>query len=325
MNQPTPSRPCYKHKPIQSMAALARALAVPESLLHDLSETADSRYCLASTVEKPDGSIRQTFDALPALKDVHRRIKTQILSRVEFPAYLTGSVKGQDYKTNAALHMSSRILICEDISNFFPATTSAIVLNIWRHFFEFSDEVAVCLTKLTTKDDTLPQGAITSSYLANLAFWQDEPKVQAHFARKGLTYSRYVDDIAVSAKRFIAAEEKTAIVATIYRMLGRLGFKAKRKKHELHTSKGRMTVTKLVVNAKPALAKENRAAIRAAVYQLEEQARNGNQSKTLSKNYHTVQGRVATLGRFHGREAAQLKKRMHALKPFLLANKGPGI
>lgn len=299
------------------MVALARALDVPESLLYDIPETADSQYRPASAVEKPDGSIRQTFDALPPLKDVHRRIKTQILSRVEFPTYLTGSLKGQDYKTNAALHMGARILICEDISNFFPTTTSAIVLNIWRYFFGFSDEVAACLTKLTTKADTLPQGAITSSYLANLAFWQDEPNVQAHFARKGLTYSRYVDDIAVSARRFVAAEEKTAIVATIYGMLGRLGFKAKRKKHELHTSKGRMFVTKLLVNAKPALAKEKRAAVRAAVYQLEEQAQNGNRGAILLKDYNRVLGRVATLGRFHANEAEQLKKRMRALKPFL--------
>lgn len=140
------------------MAALARALSVPESLLHELSATADSRYRLASAVEKPDGSIRQTFDALPPLKDIHRRIKAQIFSHVEFPEYLTGSVKGQDYKTNAALHVGARIVICEDISNFFPTTTLSIIFHIWRHFFGFADDVAECLTKLTSKDGVLPQG-----------------------------------------------------------------------------------------------------------------------------------------------------------------------
>ena len=238
------------------MAALARALSVPEPLLHELSATADSRYRLASAVEKSDGSIRQTFDALPPLKDVHRRIKAQIFSQVEFPEYLTGSVKGQDYKTNAALHVGARILICEDISNFFPTTTVGIVFDIWRHFFGFADDVAECLSKLTSKDGVLPQGAIPSSYLANLAFWREEPRVQAHFSRKGLTYSRFVDDIAVSSTRFVTVEEKKSIIATVYGMLGGLGYKAKRRKHELRTSKDRMIVTKLLVNAKPSLVKK---------------------------------------------------------------------
>ena len=299
------------------MAALARALSVPESLLHELSEIADSHYRLVA-VEKPDGSIRKTFDALPPLKDIHRRIKTKILSFVEFPPYLTGSVKGQDYKTNAALHVGAKILICEDIANFFPTTTSSIVLDIWHNFFGFSDEVATCLTKLTTKDGALPQGAIPSSYLANLAFWQDEPTVQEHFSRKGLSYSRYVDDIAVSAKRFVATDEKTSIIATVYGLLGRLGYKPKRRKHELHTSKGRMPVITLLVNAKPSLVKENRAAIRAAVFQLEEQVRNGSRGSALSKEYNKVLGRVAMLSRFHGKEAEQLKRRMRALKPFVV-------
>ena len=300
------------------MAALARALSVPEPLLLELSVTADSRYRLASAVEKSDGSIQQTFDALPPLKDVHRRIKTQIFSQVEFPEYLTGSVKGQDYKTNAALHVGSRIVICEDISNFFPTTTLAVVFDIWHHFFGFSDDVAECLSKLTTKDGLLPQGAIPSSYLANLAFWRDEPRVQAHFSRKGLIYSRFVDDIAVSSKRFVTAEEKTSIIATIYGMLGGLGYKAKRRKHELRTNKDRMIVTKLLVNAKPSLVKEDRSAIRTAVYQLEEQVRNGSRSFALSKEYSKVFGRVSSLGRFHGSEAEQLKQRMRILKPFIV-------
>lgn len=298
------------------MAALARALSVPESLLHELSATADSRYRLASAVEKPDGSIRQTFDALPPLKDIHRRIKAQIFSHVEFPEYLTGSVKGQDYKTNAALHVGARIVICEDISNFFPTTTLSIIFHIWRHFFGFADDVAECLTKLTSKDGVLPQGAIPSSFLANLAFWRDEPRVQAYFSRKGLTYSRFVDDIAVSSTRFVTAEEKTSIIATVYGMLGGLGYKAKRRKHELRTSRDRMIVTKLLVNAKPSLVEEDRSAIRTAVYQLEAQVRNGSRTHALSKEYNKVFGRVSSLGRFQGNEADELKKRMRALKTF---------
>ena len=190
------------------MPALSRALGVPTSLLHELARVADSQYRLADEIIKPDGSIRQTFDAFTPLKNIHRRIKLKIFSHVVFPNYLTGSLKGRDYKTNAALHAGSRIVICEDIGQFFPSTRAPVVHDIWKNFFGFSDDVADCLTRLTTKDGALPQGAITSSYLANLAFWRDEPQIQAYLARLGVTYSRYVDDLALSSKRLLLPKKR---------------------------------------------------------------------------------------------------------------------
>lgn len=204
----THNHPYYKCKPIRSMPALSRALGVPTSLLHELARVADSQYRLADEIIKPDGSIRQTFDAFTPLKNIHRRIKLKIFSHVVFPNYLTGSLKGRDYKTNAALHAGSRIVICEDIGQFFPSTRAPVVHDIWKNFFGFSDDVADCLTRLTTKDGALPQGAITSSYLANLAFWRDEPQIQAYLARLGVTYSRYVDDLALSSKRLLLPKKR---------------------------------------------------------------------------------------------------------------------
>lgn len=307
----------YNCKPILSMPALSRALGVPESTLQELARTADSLYRLAKPVEKPDKSIRQPFDALPPLKKIHRRIKTKIFSGVTFPDYLTGSIKGQDYKTNAALHAGARIVICEDIANFFPSTNAEIVFEIWRFFFGFSEDVSDCLTRLTTKDRALPQGAVTSSDLANLVFWRDEARVQDYFARMGVTYSRYVDDIALSAKRFITAEEKTSVVSTIYGMLASKGYKPKRRKHELRTNKGRMFVTKLLINKRPALTKEERSAIRTAVFQLEQQVRNGNIETRVKKEYERGLGRDSKLARFHQNEGEELIQRMRALRPFI--------
>lgn len=311
------NRLSYSYKPILSMPALSRALGVPESTLQELARTADSLYRLAKPVEKPDKSIRQPFDALPPLKKIHRRIKTKIFSGVTFPDYLTGSIKGQDYKTNAALHVGARIVICEDIANFFPSTKAQIVFDIWRFFFGFSEDIAKCLTRLTTKDGVLPQGAITSSYLANLAFWREEPRVHAYFARMGITYSRYVDDIGLSSRRFIIADEKTSVISTVYGMLASKDYKPKRRKHELRTNKGRMFITKLLINERPALIKEERSAIRTAVFQLEQQVRKGNTGMVVKNEYQRSLGRVSKLARFHQNEGAELIQRMRALRLFI--------
>lgn len=311
------NRLCYSCKPISNLPALSRALNIPTTQLCELASSADTQYRLAKPIEKPDGSIRQPFDAYPPLKDVHLRIKKKILSRVNFPDYLTGSLKGKDYKVNAALHSGAKIVVCEDISNFFPSTKADNVFDIWRFFFGFSNEVADCLTRLTTKDGALPQGAITSSYLANLAFWREEPRVHAHFARIGVTYSRYVDDMGLSSRRFITADEKTSIISTVYGMLASKGYKAKRQKHELQTSKGRMFVTKLLVNDRPALARKERSAIRAAVFQLEEQIYSADSRLLAMKEYNRIHGRVSKLTRFHKKHGEELMQRLRTLHPFI--------
>lgn len=287
-------------------------------MLRKLASTADLQYRVADEILKPDGSIRKTFDAFPPLKNIHRRIKTRIFSHVEFPDYLTGSLKGKDYRTNAALHAGARIVICEDISNFFPSTKAEVVFDIWRFFFGFSDDAADCLTRLTTKDGALPQGANTSSYLANLAFWREEPRVQAYFARLGVTYSRYVDDMALSSKRFITADEKTSLISTVYGMFASRGYKPKRRKHELRTNKGQMFVTKLLINKHPALTKKERSAIRAGVFQLEQRVREGNIEATVKNEYERCIGRVSKLERFHQQQGKELKQRVRALRHFIV-------
>lgn len=314
MNPSVTNTPFYRQRRIGTLQALQIPLGMPASDLLSLSERADSLYRLAKSITKPDGSIRSTYDAREPLKEIHRRIKNQILDHVSFPAYLTGSVKGCDYKTNATLHVHARIVINEDIRGFFPSTSTNRVFNVWHGFFGFSEAVAQCLTKLTTRQGELPQGAITSSFLANLVFWQDEPILQARFATQGLIYSRYVDDIAVSSKSFLADEGKSEVMRQVYGMLLKHDYQPKRAKHEITTSATRMAVTKLSVNSKPGLDRATRNKIRATVQAVERRAALGEALSFDRGPYAQAMGHVRHLERFHPGKAAPLKNRLLALK-----------
>ena len=314
MNQSVTNAPCYRQKRIGTLQALHMSLGMPASDLLALSERASTLYRLAKSITKSDGSIRNTYDALKPLKRVHQKIKNQILDHVTFPAYLTGSIKGCDYKTNATLHARARIVINEDIKGFFPSTSAAQVFNVWRGFFGFSEAVAQCLTQLTTRLGELPQGAITSSFLANLVFWRDEPILQARFSAKGLVYSRYVDDMAISSRSFLTDEEKSDVVRQVYGMLLKHGYRAKRAKHEIITSAERMAVTKLAVNFKPGLNRDERSKIRAIVQAVEHRAALGEELSFDQGPYAQAMGKVQHLKRFHPGEAAPLIKRLLALK-----------
>ncbi|NYT80326.1 RNA-directed DNA polymerase [Alcaligenaceae bacterium] len=314
MNPSATNAPSYRQRRIGSLEALHNSLGLPASNLLALAERANILYRVAKSITKADGSIRNTYDALEPLKETHRRIKSQILDHVSFPAYLTGSIKGCDYKTNATLHVGARILINEDISGFFPSTSADRVFNVWHCFFGFSKAVAQCLTLLTTRHGELPQGAITSSFLANLVFWQDEPTLHAKLASQGLIYSRYVDDIAVSSKSFLTDEEKSKAVRHVYGMLLKHGYQPKRAKHEISTSATRMAVTKLAINSKPGLDRATRSRIRAIVHAVERRFELGEVLSFDQGPYAKAMGQVRHLERFHPGEAAPLKNRLLALK-----------
>ena len=314
MNPVLPDAPFYRRRRIGSVAILAKTLAVTEGELHSLATRADQMYRLASSIPKPDGSVRQTWDARQPLKSVHRSIRRNILDHVAWPSYLTGSLKGCDYKVNASLHAGARVVISEDITGFFPATTEAIVRHIWLGFFGFSQDVADCLTRLTTHRGALPQGAITSSFLANLAFWDTEPALQAGFRARGLTYSRYVDDISVSSTSFLDGPAKTEVVARVYGMLFSRGYQPKRGKHAIRTSGGRMEVTRLSVNVRPGISGTRQSQIRSAVHHTEQAFLRGEITSFSSGQYAETLGQVHLLARFHPGKADKLLQRMRALR-----------
>lgn len=71
-----------------------------------------------------------------------------------------------------------------------------------------------------------------------------------------------------------------------------------------------MTVTKLTVNTKPGIPKDERARIRAAVHRLEILAANSCQPDDLKRDYASVLGKVNHLARFHPGEAIPLRARL---------------
>ena len=157
----------------------------------------------------------------------------------------------------------------------------------------------------------------TSSYLANLVFWNQEPRLQAKLVRKNIVYSRFVDDISVSSKQFLAEEDKTALIAQVYGMLKRHNYKAKRRKHEIFTSGRRMITTKLMVNSKPALPSEARQNIRAAVHALEQRVLSGERGSEIATELNRVTSRVGNLGILHATEATPLKARLRNVRQLL--------
>ena len=280
-----------------------------EGLLR-LADHASSLYRIAGRKRKPDGSERILLDAKFPLKTVQGRIQCMILKTVEFPSYLQGGIKKRGQGSNAGHHVGRRLLITEDVENFFPATSSKVIFEVWHRFFKFPPAVAECLTKLTSKDGSLPQGSKTSPLLANIVFWQAEAKLVEDLRRKGIIYTRLVDDITCSAVRDLSRDETAWVIRMVRALAESQGFRLKREKETVADASKRMVATKLVVNVRVAVPSEERSKIRAAVKSCEALEHGDLATNALNK----VSGKLSYLGQYHPVESKSLREALNATR-----------
>ncbi|MEP5765202.1 MAG: reverse transcriptase family protein [Halieaceae bacterium] len=312
----------YRGEPIRSPSRLAYLLKLREADLFKLAQKSADFWRPGKLLAKKNSSdLRATHDALPELKSVHELIKERILKDFNYPPYLLGGISDpwspRGCKQHAKIHCGKHTLISEDIENFFPSTTSAVIHDIWVYQFHSSQEVADLLTQLTTYNDFLPQGWKTSSYLANLVLGQQESSLVSELHRGGYAYSRFVDDITVSSMQKLGKKHKSDIIRRIYRMLLKKGYRPKRKKHEIVSRNSPMLVTGLTVNkSDPKLSKLEQNKIRAALHQAELAFRVCTMSPAqYQKHWDVVNGRVSHLTAYHPSMGKKFRVQLTRIRP----------
>jgi len=98
---------------------------------------------------------------------------------------------------NAENHRCNLFILKTDLKDFFPSICSKRVWWLFKSI-GYNDEVASLLTNICTCDDGLPQGAVTSPYLANLICSHLDIRLQKYCAKREISYSRYADDLTFS-------------------------------------------------------------------------------------------------------------------------------
>lgn len=316
--------PLYPYKPIYNVASLALMLGESVQLLDKLAKNAHKLYRRVA-FEKPDKSIRETFDAHEPLKKIQRKIVDRLLVRLVYPDYLHGGIRDaaspRSIYSNVKAHSGARSIVLQDIKNFFPSITVDKVIPIFRDLMGFGDDVALLLTRLVTKDGVVPQGASTSSYIANLVFWDVEPRLVSWVRKEGMVYSRFADDITISSKEIMSDECKSEIIRKVTGMLAVKGFFQKRQK--MHVLKKGQTITRAhkaepvvvtglsVAGPRPGVTKKERKQIRSAVKEFEACVESGADVLELRRLYNRAMGRVGRLLACGQSDGLSLKNRLN--------------
>lgn len=308
--------PSYPHKPIGSIDVLSQIFSLERAELVEITNNSNQYFFVAKRAKKKDGSIRLTYDVKPELKRIHEKICSHLLKKVDYPNYIQGGVKGRDYVSNCRIHANKKVVIKEDVSNFFPSISKKIIHEVWTGFFKFPNDVAQILTELITFNGYLVQGAKVSGFLCNLIFWERESKLFSDLSQKGYIYTRFVDDITVSCTRNISKNEQSYIIRKIYGMLKSVDANPNKSKHKVMSNGVKQQLHNVNLNAEtPSLPKTERLKIKTAVFQCEQAHKNNMNIIEYKKLFDSTMGRVNTLYRMHKKTGNDLKTRLNKVKP----------
>jgi hypothetical protein len=196
------------------------------------------------------------------LKRVQTQIYRRILRPLVLPAYLNGGIAGRSIIDNVMMHVGARSLVTVDIKAFFPSIDNREVFRVWREMLGFSDRISSILTKLTTFERRLPQGAPTSALLANLVLHRLDGPIRAHCEKSAIAYSTWIDDLAFSGDR------PQQIIQTVTQTLSAAGFGISHRKLRIMGPGDRKLLVGIVLNRFPNIRREYIAQVRSGIHKL---------------------------------------------------------
>lgn len=192
-------------------------------------------------VRSGSGKYRHIDNPFGALKRAQSRIKRLLCEELDVHPALHGGVPGRSTHTAAEQHVRRPCLVGIDISAYFPSVTNRAVYRFFVRDLCCAPELARCLTELTTHRGHLPQGAPTSTIIANLLNRPLFDVLLRVAADRQCALSVYVDDIFFSGRR-----ARECIGPTISALRG-FGYSTSRRKVRVMPQSGEQVMLGLSV------------------------------------------------------------------------------
>lgn len=265
------------------------------------------------------------------LKTIQRKILAEILTHVPPHPAAHGFRRGGSVVTNSRPHCGHVVVMKFDLTDFFTSVPWARVHAIFR-VLGYPHAIASALTGLCTvrtsrrvlltqpyrldhpqrdtenrlRERHLPQGAPTSPALANLAAYHLDCRLAGLAAFYGATYTRYADDLTFSGGRQLF-RIRARFQLAVTDIAASEGFVVNPRKTRAMGQAGQQTVTGVVVNVKPNVARTEFDLLKAILTNC---VRHGSQSQNRDRHRdfraHLI-GRVAHVTQLNAARGAKLK------------------
>ena len=275
------------------------------------------------SIPKKIGGERHISAPKPRLARAQRWVLDNVLAKVEPSSQAHGFVAGRSIVSNATPHVGQKVVLNLDLQDFFPTLTFGRTKGLFKSF-GYSEHVAIVLSLLVTEPPrvklafegkdywvalgarVLPQGACTSPSITNIVCRGLDRRLLGLAGKLGFAYTRYADDLTFSGAHDRAAGR---LLRSVRSILVDEGFQEHPKKTRIMRRSRRQEVTGVVVNERPAVARDEVRELRAILHNasrtgLAEQNREGHRDFAAH-----LRGRIAYVTMVNAEQGRKLMAR----------------
>ncbi len=292
---------------VSNLNELSSQMRLSSGLLQRLIYKSDDHYHVYY-LDKKSGGKREIAQPSRAMKAVQSWILRKILYRLSSSENSKGFEIGESILSNAKPHVGAHVLLNIDLEDFFHSVPASNVYSIF-HSIGYNKNISYILTSLCTFNGRLPQGAPTSPKLSNLACQRLDSRIQGYSGPKGIMYTRYADDITLSARNEAKIRKAQPMIEEI---IQDEGFIINHKKTKICGTRKRKEVTGLVISPNSVgIGRSEYRRIRAEVYSM---------LTSDNSKLPTINGRIAHIKSVDKNNYEKITKYILSLKKKLPEN-----
>lgn len=199
-------------------------LGMSSSEIQKFARTAPHRYKLYTIDKRNSNQKRLIAHPSKELKFVQRLLVAYFEEILPIHDSSHGYVKKKGIKTNALTHKNNNYLLKMDFSNFFPSITPDLLseklqlININFDYEDFELLKGLLFCKFNRLDILrLSIGAPSSPLISNFILYNFDTLISNHCHDKGVTFTRYADDLTFSTKQENVLFEMPEVVKALIR------------------------------------------------------------------------------------------------------------
>ncbi|ANV88191.1 reverse transcriptase domain-containing protein [Picosynechococcus sp. PCC 7117] len=287
----------------------------------------DSARYRSFQIKKRSGGFRKIDTPIKSLKIIQQKLSQVLYSVYQEKSCVHGFVVNKDIISNARAHTKKDFVLNIDLENFFGTINFGRVRGLFiGEPYNLPQDVATMIANICCYNNQLPQGAPTSPIISNMICERLDRKLQ-QFARKyKLFYTRYADDITLSATRkeipsslaTVSPENRNKIELgdELQKIIYENGFSINHKKTRIAYSDQSQKVTGLIVNKTVNVPRKYIRDVRAALhdwdkngyskaqekYHLKYAKQPSLQSKDSPSLHDSLRGSIEFIGHVRGRK-----------------------
>lgn len=202
------------------------------------------KYYKTYQIPKKNGKLRLIAQPSAKLKGLQAWILRNILDKLKVSDFCKGFEKGTSIEDNARPHIGASVIVNMDLVDFFPSVGARYIYTLFKSI-GYNSLVSTILTNLCTFEDGLPQGGPCSPKLANLVAWRMDNRIQGYVGKRGITYTRYADDLSFSG---FHPNKVAKIIPTIKEIVESENFNINENKTRVAGASRAKIVTGLIIN-----------------------------------------------------------------------------